>query len=142
MLSNTSKYALRALIYLALQEDKNIKVGIKQISQDLSIPTPFLGKIMQALAKQKLLASTKGPHGGFSLVKKPEDINLMENSLEIIDGSDTFNMCILGNEICTTEANHCSIHQNYAEIREKLKNLFLSENLGVIAAKLKIKALE
>jgi Rrf2 family protein len=140
MLSNTSKYALRALIYLALQGDNSTKIGIKQISKELAIPMPFLGKIMQTLAKQKLLDSTKGPHGGFSLIKKPEDISLME-IVEIIDGSDTFSVCILGNEKCTLDANHCSVHQNYAEIRENLKNLFLTENLGEIASRFKDKSL-
>ena len=62
MLSNTSKYAIRAVIYLALFAGKEKKIGIKQISTDLSIPTPFLGKILQTLAKHKLLSSTKGPH--------------------------------------------------------------------------------
>ena len=40
MLSNTSKYALRALIYLALKGDMISKIGIKQISKDLEIPMP------------------------------------------------------------------------------------------------------
>ena len=45
MLSNTSKYAIRAVIYLALYAGEEKKIGIKEISKDLSIPTPFLGKI-------------------------------------------------------------------------------------------------
>ena len=136
MLSNTSKYALRAVIYLALKEEKDTKIGIKQISQDLKIPMPFLGKIMQTLAKQKVLLSTKGPHGGFSLGKSAYDISLMD-IVEIIDGMDNFNMCVLGLDACTQESTHCPIHQDYAEIREKLKALFQSENLGILADRIK-----
>ena len=47
MLSNTSKYAIRAVIYLALYAGEEKKIGIKQISNELKIPTPFLGKILQ-----------------------------------------------------------------------------------------------
>ena len=81
MLSNTSKYAIRAVIYLALNAGEEKKIGIKQISKDLSIPTPFLGKILQTLAKQKLLSSTKGPHGGFGLGKSAEEITLIDIEL-------------------------------------------------------------
>ena len=64
MLSNTCKYALRALIYLAKFSKEEKMIGIKKISEDLNLSSPFLGKILQNLVKQKLLVSTKGPNGG------------------------------------------------------------------------------
>lgn len=138
MLSNTSKYALRAVIYLALNEDGATKIGIKQISKELQIPTPFLGKILQSLAKHKLLVSTKGPHGGFGLAKNAYEISLMD-IVEIIDGMDNFNMCILGLHPCSDkdDNHHCPIHQNYATVREQLKVLFETENVGELADRIK-----
>ena len=93
MLSNTSKYAIRAMIYLALFASSDKKAGIKEISEKLDIPTPFLGKILQLIAKRQLLHSTKGPHGGFCLSKPAMDISIME-VVEIIDGSDAFDTCV------------------------------------------------
>jgi Rrf2 family protein len=136
MLSNTSKYAVRAVIYLALNGTKDTKIGIKQISKDLEIPTPFLGKILQSLAKHKLLASTKGPHGGFSLGKNPYDISLMD-IVEIIDGLDSFDMCVLGLKTCTESHTNCPVHSDYSTIREQLKRLFQSENIGILVEKIK-----
>jgi Rrf2 family protein len=136
MLSNTSKYAIRAVIYLALNGKKDEKIGIKQISTDLGIPTPFLGKILQSLAKHKLLASTKGPHGGFSLGKNAYDISLMD-VVEIIDGLDSFNMCLLGLATCTSNEATCPVHGRYAGIREQMKDLFQTENIGILIEKIK-----
>jgi Rrf2 family transcriptional regulator, iron-sulfur cluster assembly transcription factor len=136
MLSNTSRYAIRAVIYLALNSKDDAKIGIKQISKELEIPTPFLGKILQTLAKHKLLSSTKGPHGGFGLAKSSYDISLMD-IVEIIDGIDDFNSCILGLKTCTKEDQHCSIHRNYVAIREQLKELFKTENIGGLAEHIK-----
>jgi Rrf2 family transcriptional regulator, iron-sulfur cluster assembly transcription factor len=138
MLSNTSKYAIRAVIYLALKGEGTSKIGIKQISKELDIPTPFLGKILQSLAKHKLLISTKGPHGGFGLAKDAHNINLMD-IVEIIDGMDSFNMCVLGLNTCSDndDNHHCPIHQNYAVIREQLKKLFETENIGELAHRIK-----
>jgi len=59
MLSNTCKYAVRALIYLGKYSNDGTKIGIKKISSDLEIPTPFLGKILQNLVKQKILVTKR-----------------------------------------------------------------------------------
>ena len=136
MLSNTSRYAIRAVIYLALKGNNESKIGIKQISKELDIPTPFLGKILQTLAKHKILVSTKGPHGGFGLGKSSYDISLMD-IVEVIDGLDDFNSCILGLKTCNDDQQHCSIHRNYAALREQFKELFHTESIGGLAEHIK-----
>lgn len=128
MLSNTSKYAIRAVIYLALNAGEEKKIGIKQISKDLGIPTPFLGKILQTLAKHKLLSSTKGPHGGFGLGRKAESIALID-IVDIIDGQDIFKQCLIKLEDCH-EHEPCSMHYKYSEIRKNLLNLFRNQNIA------------
>ncbi len=128
MLSNTSKYAIRAVIYLAFHAGEEKKIGIKQISKELGIPTPFLGKILQTLAKHKLLSSTKGPHGGFGLGKAANDIALIE-IVDIIDGRDIFNKCMIRLEDCNEE-NPCSAHKKYGEIRNNLMTLFQKEKIS------------
>jgi Rrf2 family iron-sulfur cluster assembly transcriptional regulator len=128
MLSNTSKYAIRAVIYLALNAGEDKKIGIKQISKDLNIPTPFLGKILQTLAKQKMLSSTKGPHGGFGLGRPAEEISLID-IVDIIDGQDIFKKCLIRLEDCSNE-NPCSMHDKYTEIRQSLMTLFEKEKIS------------
>ena len=56
MLSNTSKYGIKAVLYLAreTQTETDKWIGIKKISSDLKIPMPFLGKILQMLARSLL----------------------------------------------------------------------------------------
>ena len=49
MLSNTCKYALRALIYLAKFSKEDKMIGIKKISEDLKLSSPFLGKILHVI---------------------------------------------------------------------------------------------
>lgn len=128
MLSNTCKYAIRAVIYLALNAGEEKKVGIRMISKDLNIPTPFLGKILQTLAKHKLLLSTKGPHGGFGLGRKAEEIKLID-IVDIIDGQDVFKQCLIRLQECN-EKEPCSVHYKYSEIRENLLNLFRNQSIG------------
>lgn len=123
MLSNTSKYAIRAVLYLASNSEDGIKIGIKQISRDLGLPTPFLGKILQLLAKHKILSSTKGPNGGFGLGRAGKDIILMD-IVEIIEGADIFRRCVIGVKNCDEQELHCALHVKYSKIREEIKKVF------------------
>ena len=132
MLSSSCKYGIRAVTYIASRSKKNERIGIKQISEDLKLPTPFLAKILQLLAKQKILSSTKGPHGGFSLLKKPADISIMDIII-IIDGRDLFDNCLLHNSTCKyVEENKmaCPLHSQYAGIRARLIKLFSGNNIA------------
>jgi Rrf2 family protein len=128
MLSNTSKYAIRALIYLELYSNAENKIGIKRIAGELNIPSPFLGKILQMLVRHQILDSTKGPHGGFCLRKPAIDIPLIE-VIEIIDGKDTFNYCVIRTEPCDA-SRPCSMHHKLAPLRSQMKTLFFTETIA------------
>ena len=141
MLSNTCKYAIRAVIYLAQNGGDEKKIGIKQISKELDIPTPFLGKILQSLAKQKLLTSTKGPHGGFGMGKTADEIALID-IVEVIDGRDVFTNCLIGMKSCKqndTEGYACPVHEQYSSIRKQLLEFFSGETIGKIISNMKDK---
>jgi Rrf2 family iron-sulfur cluster assembly transcriptional regulator len=126
MLSNSCRYGIRAVIYLAGQPANGGMTGIRKISSDLGLPTPFLAKILQQLAKQKILNSSKGPHGGFSLLKDPQKITLLD-IVNSIDGQDVFTNCIMHNGSCEGVENankHCPLHDDYENTRRELIKLF------------------
>jgi|AMQJ01.1.fsa_nt_gi Rrf2 family protein len=139
MLSNTCKYGIRAVIYIALNDGEEKKIGLKEISKELDIPAPFLGKILQILAKNKLLNSTKGPNGGFSLRKPAEEISLL-NIVEIIDGLDLFTNCLIGLRTCSSSKHdevQCPVHSKYEPISKQIYNLFDSETIENLAQAIK-----
>lgn len=126
MLSNSCRYGIRAVIYLASQPVHTANTGIKQISEDLDLPSPFLAKILQELAKQKILSSSKGPHGGFSLLKDPKKIKLID-IVRAIDGEGFFTNCVMHSGKCggmKKNKKFCSLHDDYDKIRRDLIQLF------------------
>jgi Rrf2 family protein len=134
MLSSSSKYGIRAVMYIASQPRNNGKIGIRQISEDLGLPTPFLAKILQLLAKQKILSSSKGPHGGFSLQRDPKTITLLD-IITSIDGSDIFDNCIIHNMPCNSVDENklkCPIHDDYLKVRNNLLKLFSSKTIHTL----------
>jgi len=128
MLSQTCKYAIRSIIYIAQNADDNKKVGLKKISEELNIPAPFLGKILQTLSKKKILLSTKGPNGGFLLYRDAKEISLLD-IMEIIDGLDYFNTCLIGLKSCSEGKRYCPTHSKYHPIRKQIYDLFKTENI-------------
>jgi Rrf2 family iron-sulfur cluster assembly transcriptional regulator len=133
MLSNTSKYAVRAMIYLAINAGNSTKTGIKKISSELAIPAPFLAKILQILAKHKLLTSSKGPNGGFSLGRDARKITLYE-IVTVIDGGDIFDKCIISLRTCNEENIPCPLHHKYETLRNEIKQLFQLQDIGNLAS--------
>jgi Rrf2 family protein len=137
MLSNSCRYGIRAVIYLASQPLSSGKTGIRKISKDLNLPAPFLAKILQRLAKQKILSSTKGPNGGFSLLKDPRKVTLLD-IVNTIDGNDVFTNCIMHNGSCEgvkKDKKHCPLHEDYEKTRVDLINLFSKRTISDLVKK-------
>lgn len=131
MLSNSCRYGIRAVIYLASQPSSAGKTGIRKISGDLKLPTPFLAKILQQLAKQKILSSSKGPHGGFSLLKDSRLITLLD-IVNSIDGKDVFTNCIMHGSSCEgveKEKKQCPLHEDYQKTRSDIIKLFANKTI-------------
>jgi Rrf2 family protein len=126
MLSNTSKYGIRAIVYIAGNSKKGEKIGIKKISHDLDLPMPFLAKILQQLVKKGILNSSKGPHGGFSLARNAREIFVAELA-KAIDGDDVFHRCVLHDKNCISVDNsrkQCILHDDYVKARYKIEKMF------------------
>ncbi|WP_319482987.1 Rrf2 family transcriptional regulator [Draconibacterium orientale] len=134
MLSNTCKYALRALIYLGKFSKEDKRVGIKKISEDLGLSSPFLGKILQNLVKQKLLVSTKGPNGGFSLSRDASEISLWDIVIKV-DGEEFFTNCLISLEPCKTHDPSkplCPVHAQYEKLRQDISNFYKTTSLETV----------
>lgn len=139
MLSNTCKYALRALIYLSKFSNEEKMIGIKKVSEDLNLSSPFLGKILQNLVKQKLLVSTKGPNGGFALAKSPAEITLWD-IVTRVDGEEFFTNCLIRLEPCKTHDSSkplCPVHAQYDALRTEISRFYQETTLEIVGKDIK-----
>ena len=75
MLSKKTKYALKALQYLARAKDRG-PVLIAEIASNEGIPQKFLEAILLELKKEGFLESRKGKGGGYFLGRPAESITL------------------------------------------------------------------
>jgi len=135
MFSKGCKYGIRAVLHLAVYSSIKKRLGVAEIANELEVPKHFLAKILQQLAKEHLISSTKGPSGGFYLSKKNRDSNLKE-VIETLDGTQVFTGCILGLKECSSE-KPCPLHFQAFGIREGLNYQLEYQTINEISEKIK-----
>ncbi len=73
--SDAASIGIHSMIEIAKSD---VPVNAIKLSDKIGYSKHHIGKIMQRLVKVGMLKSYRGPRGGFTLKKKPEDIILYE----------------------------------------------------------------
>ena len=133
MLSKKTKYGIKALTFLARQEN-NTPIQIAEIAKSESISTKFLERILLLLRHSGSLGSKKGKGGGYYLIKEPKDIN-MAHVYRILEGPIALLPCASHNfyekcEDCKDEVT-CGVRKLMMEVRDNtlmiLKNNYFAD---------------
>lgn len=120
--SKSFGYALRGVLYVALISEENRRVQVDEIAKRLAVPKHFLAKIMNRVVKERILDSTKGPYGGFSVNGETLPSPLIR-LLKITDGMEQFNTCVLQLRKCN-KTNPCPLHFLMEQNRDDLLKNF------------------
>lgn len=130
MLSHASGYAITAMGHIAAAGGK--PVLIKEISEAAGIPAPYLGKIINTLAKQGLVATQRGVGGGVTLARPAIEITLHSVCAALNDPA-VHSTCMLGTAECS-DARACPAHKFWTVHRAKLHSFLSATNVADIAA--------
>lgn len=119
MVSQTGRYALRILGYLADHPGQWIQGS--QISSETGIPSNYLSKILNQLRKRGFVLSRKGWGGGF-LLKGEAQLTPILNVLELFQGTRDDKQCIFGLRKCDAQ-NPCPLHEPWEKIQEAYQRM-------------------
>jgi Rrf2 family protein len=89
-----------------------------------------LGKVLRALGKKGFLTSTRGPHGGFSILDNTPKASVL-SVLEAIDGPFTSPSCQITQPAC--RADGCALLHLAAEHHENLVHRLNNLSIGAMA---------
>jgi Rrf2 family protein len=115
MISQTAEHALRAVLYLAGHPEAG-PLKVDEIARALGAPRNYLSKTMHLLARAGIVASTRGPQGGFVLRIPPDELRLAR-LVELFDPPRERRICLLGGRPCTDSAP-CQAHFRWKAIHE------------------------
>lgn len=127
MLSDTAEYALRAVLFIADNQDQGM-VRVEPLAEALRVPRNYLSKTLYALTKAGVLTSMRGPRGGFALALPAEEMTL-NRVVEVFDSIEAKRSCILGRTQCN-DANPCPAHHRWKGIAEQIAEFFRSTTVA------------
>ena len=136
MFSKACEYAIKASIFIAISSYNNKKVSPKEISEEIDSPKAFTAKILQELAKNEIIKSTKGPYGSFEIDKNKISSIKLSKIVKAIDGDSIFKGCGLGLETCD-EDHPCPVHDKFKIVRTELRDMLENTNLEQLALNIK-----
>jgi len=134
MISKKTKYALRALSYLAQQPD-NRPVLIADLAESANVPRKFLEFILLSLRKGGLLVSRIGKGGGYRLAHKPSEITLA-SVVKILEGGFSLVHCLNDNGANNCEEgndpSNCGIHLVMKDVKLAISTVLETTTLADI----------
>ncbi|MDF1576646.1 MAG: Rrf2 family transcriptional regulator [Bacteroidales bacterium] len=134
MLTKSTEYAIRALVYVQLQNWKEMRPGVPEIALEIEAPAAFTAKILHILSSRSILESMKGRGGGFFFADNQSDLSLYQ-VIMVMEGDKLFTKCGFGLKNCS-DANPCPLHDRYAILRDDLLKMAHSETIGSLARKI------
>jgi Rrf2 family protein len=105
MLSQTVEYALRAMVYLAMESPATRTT--EEIADATKVPRAYLAKILQGLNRASLIQTQRGIGGGISLTKTPAELTIL-GVINAVDPIRRITTCPLG--ISAHGTRLCPLH--------------------------------
>ena len=138
MISKKTKYALKAVIYLARKYEKG-PVLIADLAKEENIPKKFLELILLSLKNNGILSSKKGKGGGYYLAKSPrmvsfgQVVRIMEGTLAPVPcvSVSSYEKC----EECEDEST-CGIRIVMKDVRDAIAEILDSATLAEVLEKI------
>jgi Rrf2 family protein len=122
-LTKKADYGLIAVKHLA-ELGPNGSCSAKDIAEAYRIPAEALAKILQKLAKSKLLVSHHGTNGGYALARDARQISALE-VIRAIDGPLFITSCITVRGECD-QTERCTIREPLRKVNQSIEEVLKS----------------
>ena len=132
-LTEAAAIALHGTVLIA---KSNKMLNVIQIAEATGSSKHHVAKVLQRLVKDDILISHRGPHGGFSLKRKPETVTLLK-IYQSIEGTIDISDCQIDNHICPFDAS-CILGNIANQMTIKFKDYLESQTLSDVLVGIKL----
>ena len=135
MFSKACEYGIKATLFVASQSLQGKRTILPEIAVKIDSPVAFTAKILQQLARHKVIHSFKGPNGGFFIFPESLTSLKLKDIVTAIDGDAIVTECALGLKKCD-ENSPCPIHYKFKSIRKEIIDLLENVTLKELSEKI------
>ncbi len=135
-LSTRARYGTRALLDLALHQNE-APVSLKDIAKRQQLSLQYLEHLMTPLITAGMVRSVRGPKGGVSLAKSPQEIKMNE-IIQLLEGSTSLVECVDNPEICS-RSELCVTRDIWDEMNKAINGVLESTTLQNLVERQKSK---
>jgi Rrf2 family transcriptional regulator, cysteine metabolism repressor len=125
-LSTKGRYAVRAMLDLALQYGNGATL-VRDISGRQEISDLYLEQLFNRLKTAELVRSSRGPRGGFTLNRPPEEIRIID-IVRVMEGSTAPVECVDNASICSRSGS-CPTRGIWMELKRATDQVLASTTL-------------
>ena len=125
MLSQTTEYALRAMLCLA--QNPGMPQTANEIAECMQVPQDYLAKVMQGLGRAGLVRAQRGRGGGFVLALPAETISVLD-IVSAVDPIRRIRACPLG--LPQHRERLCPLHRKLDEALATVETAFASTSIA------------
>ncbi len=127
-------YSLKALLLLAERYPTTSPVRVEEIAESQDIPENYLRRLLIELKRGGLVASQKGPNGGYMLARPPARIT-MADVVEIIEGDYTPVECLEESSSTCPREQPCAMRDVWREVRDSVNGILKGVTLQALSEK-------
>jgi Rrf2 family protein len=127
-------YSLKALLMLAERYPTGQPTRVEEVAESQAIPENYLRRLLIELKRGGLVASQKGPSGGYMLARPAARIS-MADVVQIIEGEYLPVECLDdGNSVCPRD-NPCAMRDVWREVRDSVIRILQGVTLQALSEK-------
>jgi len=133
-LTNKGRYAVMAMADLA-KINASKPTNLTEISLRQGISVSFLEQIFLQLKRNNLVESSRGPSGGYTLTKSPDEIKLSSIIKAVDEKVKTVGCKKESKKGCTGKSIKCITHNLWDDLENHINNFFEKNTLNDIIFK-------
>jgi len=116
-LSKKADYGLIAMKHLANHRQQHA-CSASEIAEEYGISATLMAKVLQKLAKEKLVVAKHGSTGGYQMAKEPQKTSALE-VITAIDGPVLITSCVTNHGACDA-TDRCSVKEPLRRVNESI----------------------
>ncbi len=129
-LNRITDYAVVVLTQMANEPGR--RVTAPQLAAESNVPAPTVAKVLKALAREGVLASQRGAHGGYRLARPAGRISMLE-VVRALEGPIALTACVDGAEGDCDVERLCPVRGNWDRVNTAISSALADVTLEDMA---------